>query len=71
MKKKTLRRIFSANLRFWRTTCKLSQLELAAKAGLHVSYISMLERGVRSPPLDTVELLSLALKVPPAGLLME
>ena len=52
-----------------RLSRRMSQGALAAKAGLSVSYISMLERGQRSPPLDTIELLAKALHVKPLELL--
>ena len=60
---------FSVNLRNERLRRKYSQEALAAKAGLSVSYISMLERGQRTPPLDTLEALSKALGVGPASLI--
>ena len=60
---------FSSNLKSERQRKKLSQETLASKAGLSVSYISMLERGQRTPPLDTLELLSKALGVTPTSLL--
>lgn len=60
---------FAANLKSERLRRKLSQETLAGKAGLSVSYISMLERGQRTPPLDTLESLSKALGVSPASLI--
>jgi transcriptional regulator with XRE-family HTH domain len=60
---------FAANLKSERLRRKLSQETLAKKAGLSVSYISMLERGQRTPPLDTLESLSKALGVGPASLI--
>ena len=60
---------FAANLKSERLRRKLSQETLAGKAGLSVSYISMLERGQRTPPLDTLEALSKALGVGPASLI--
>ena len=57
----SLTEIVTANLKKGRIRRKLSQESLAAKAGLSVSYISMLERGQRSPPLDTLEQLARAL----------
>jgi transcriptional regulator with XRE-family HTH domain len=60
---------FAVNLKSERLRRKLSQETLAAKAGLSVSYISMLERGQRTPPLDTLESLAKALSVPPVSLL--
>jgi transcriptional regulator with XRE-family HTH domain len=60
---------FSVNLKSERLRRKLSQESLAHKAGLSVSYISMLERGQRAPPLDTLESLAKALSVAPTSLL--
>jgi transcriptional regulator with XRE-family HTH domain len=60
---------FSANLKSERLRRKLSQETLAGKAGLSISYISMLERGQRTPPLDTLESLAKALGVGPASLI--
>jgi len=60
---------FAANLRSARTTRKLSQGELAKKAKISISYVSMLERGQRSPPLETLESVAKALHIPPVNLL--
>jgi len=60
---------FADNLKAERTRRKLSQEALAHKAGLSVSYISMLERGQRTPPLETLEQLAKALSVNPLNLL--
>ena len=60
---------FAANLRSERRRRRLSQEALAAKARLSVSYISMLERGQRSPPLETLAHLAKALAVSPVALL--
>jgi len=60
---------FSVNLKNERLRRKLSQESLAAKAGLSVSYISMLERGQRTPPLDTLEQLAKALAISAVSLL--
>ncbi len=65
----TLREKFATNLKATRLRKKLSQEALAEKAGVSVSYISMLERGQRSPPLDTLEALGKALNVHPVALL--
>jgi transcriptional regulator with XRE-family HTH domain len=65
----TLSARFAANLRRERLRRKLSQETLASKARLSVSYISMLEREQRTPPLDTLEALAKALGVPPTSLL--
>ncbi len=58
----------TANLKARRLAKKLSQEDLAEKAGISVSYVSMLERGQRSPPLDTLESLAKALGVRAADL---
>ncbi|WLR44426.1 helix-turn-helix transcriptional regulator (plasmid) [Bacillus carboniphilus] len=50
-------------LREARQERKLSQQELAILTGLHKSYISALERGLRTPSLKTVHKLSKVLKV--------
>ena len=60
---------FAVNLKSERVRKKLSQEALAAKARLSVSYISMLEREQRTPPLDTLESLARALGVSPTALL--
>jgi transcriptional regulator with XRE-family HTH domain len=67
----TIVQLVAENLKAQRTKKKLSQETLAAKAGLSVSYISMLERGERTPPLDTLELLAKALGVTPTQLLVK
>ncbi len=60
---------FAANVRRLRAKKKLSQKALADKVGISVSYVSMLERGQRSPPLETIERMAKALSVTPASLL--
>ena len=60
---------FANNVRRLRSKKHLSQKALADKVGISVSYVSMLERGQRSPPLETVEKMAKALAVPPAQLL--
>lgn len=67
----TLSNIVSQNLRAVRAQQKLSQENVAKKARMSVSYISMLERGERTPPLDTLEVLAKALGVSPLYLLQE
>lgn len=55
---------FSSNLKSRRAELHLSQKALGTKTGLSTSYISMLERGQRSPPLETVDKLAKVLKKP-------
>ena len=62
---------FSVNLKSERLRRKLSQEALAAKAGLSVSYISMLERGQMNPSLRTILSIAAALEVPAAELVAD
>ena len=57
------------NLHELRLQRKLSQQALARKAGISVSYVSMLERGQRTPPLETLEVMAKVLRVNPVHLL--
>jgi transcriptional regulator with XRE-family HTH domain len=65
----TLSEVVAVNIHTLRVKRKLSQQALANRTGLSVSYISMLERGNRTPPLDTLESLARSLKVKPIDLL--
>ena len=64
-----IRRQLSRNLRRLRTEKEWSQEELADRAGLHRTYVSGVERGVRNPTITIVAALAKALGVPPAELL--
>jgi len=64
-----LSNIVAQNLRSLRLQRNLSQESLGRKTRLSVSYVSMLERGQRTPPLDTLEVLAKALGVSPLELL--
>ena len=55
---------YAKALRISRAIAGLQQKELAEKAGLHSSYLSLLERGKRKPSLKVVRALSEALKIP-------
>jgi transcriptional regulator with XRE-family HTH domain len=65
----TLLNRFAANIRRLRSQRHFSQKALADRVGVSVSYVSMLERGQRSPPLETIERMARALKVSPVALL--
>jgi transcriptional regulator with XRE-family HTH domain len=67
----SLTNIVAKNLRTMRAQQNLSQQALAKKARVSVSYVSMLERGKRTPPLETLENLAKALDVSPVYLLQE
>ena len=65
----SLQETFAANFTRIRIARGLTQEQLAAKAGISVSYVSMLQRGQRSPPLETLEQLAKALGVKAVQLL--
>jgi DNA-binding XRE family transcriptional regulator len=54
---------FAANLRRHRAAAKLSQEQLAEKAGLHPTEISRLERAIREPRLGTIARLARGLGI--------
>ncbi len=54
---------FGKRVREIRLKKKLSQGDIARILGVHRSYISGLERGVRNPSLTTVQKVAKALKV--------
>lgn len=58
-------------LREERTKQGLSQDELAHRANLNRTYISLLELGKRSPSLNTMIALAMALKIKPSELLIK
>ena len=62
-------RQFGVRVREMRENRGLSQERLADDAGLHRTHISLIERGQRSARLDTIESLSIALKIQPAELM--
>jgi transcriptional regulator with XRE-family HTH domain len=52
-----------------RKRAELSQEALAELAGLHRTYVSLLERNLRSPTLATLEAIARALGIAPAELI--
>ena len=60
---KTIRRL--------RLEKELSQEEFAHRAGLHRTYISQLERGLKSPTLDVFYKVSRVLSMRPSQLMIE
>ncbi|WP_336182623.1 helix-turn-helix transcriptional regulator [Fusobacterium polymorphum] len=50
--------IFSKNLKKYRLEKKLSQEKLAELCSFNRTYISSLERGLRSPSLKSIEIIS-------------
>ncbi len=55
---------FGSYLRSLRTKAGLSQEELADRAGIHVTYLSGVERGLRNPSIRNVRRLAQAMEVP-------
>ena len=66
-----VRRRVGLNLKRFRQELGLSQEKFAFKAGLHRTYISGIERGVRNPTILVLEEIALALGVPSARLLKD
>jgi transcriptional regulator with XRE-family HTH domain len=64
----SLTQTVAKNLRSIRLQRKLSQEAVARKTKVSISYVSMLERGQRSPPLETIEALAKGLGVSPLDL---
>ncbi len=64
-----IRERFGARLRQVRGENQLSQEKLAALAGLHRTFVSMVERGKRNVTIATVEKLAKALKCRMADLM--
>jgi len=54
-----------------RIAAKLSMETLAAKAGLHQTYIGLIERGLRNPSLDTVEAIARVLGTSASSMIKE
>lgn len=58
-----------ANLRRAREELGISQEDLADRAGLHRTYVSGVERGIRNPTVTVLEKIAKALKVKSSTLL--
>jgi len=64
-----IRKKFGTHLRNLRTERKLTQEDLADRAGMHFTYIGQIERGLRNPSLINLEKIAKALKVSAGTLL--
>jgi transcriptional regulator with XRE-family HTH domain len=62
---------FAHVLQKHRTAKKLSREALAERAGLHQTYIGLLERGLRNPSLDAANAIAQALAVPLSQMIAE
>jgi transcriptional regulator with XRE-family HTH domain len=54
---------FGIAVRKHRTAAGITQEILAERAGLHATYVGMVERGIRNPTLDVAARIAKALKV--------
>lgn len=61
--------VFAANVRRMRLERGLSQEDLAEAAGVHRTYVGMLERCEKNVTIYNIERIALALGVEPASLL--
>lgn len=63
--------IFAANVRHRRLELNLSQEELADRAGVHRTYVGMLERSEKNVTIYNIWRLASALEVEPADLMTD
>lgn len=63
--------IFAENVRRERLALGLSQEELAERAGIHRTYVGMLERAEKNVTIYNIERIAIALEVEPAVLLQK
>lgn len=61
--------VFAAHVRARRHELGLSQEQLAERAGVHRTYVGMLERGEKNVTIYNIERIAIALSVEPATLL--
>ncbi len=66
-----IRQVFADNLIFYRKSLGLTQEELSQKADLHRTYISQLERKIKSPSIDTLSKLAIILNIQAFQLLIK
>lgn len=64
-----VRKTVGINVRYWRLKRGFSQEHLAFESGLHRTYVSAVERGIRNPTVLIVAKLAGALSVRPVMLL--
>jgi transcriptional regulator with XRE-family HTH domain len=71
MHRMDIRKQIGVNIRRKRDALGLSQEALAHESGIHRTYISGLERGIRNPTVTIIQAIASALKVRPSELLEE
>lgn len=64
-----LSKLFALNMRNYRKKAGISQEELADKAGLHRTHVSLIEREKRNVSIVTIEKIAKALDIDPFKLL--
>ncbi|ASU39443.1 transcriptional regulator [Herbaspirillum sp. meg3] len=62
--------VFARNVRRRRLALGLSQEILAEAAGVHRTYVGMLERAEKNVTIYNIERIAIALDVPPSSLLL-
>ena len=67
----SISKLFGVAVRRRRMSAGFSQEKLAERAGLHPTYVSMIERGERNPTLDVSARIAKALKITLPALLQE
>lgn len=67
----TLSAALGETIRRHRVIAKLSQEELAERAGMHRTHVGLVERGLRSPTIATLERISRGLEVRASRLVTE
>lgn len=68
---KRTEQVFGLVIREARLKVGISQEELAHRAGLHRTYVSLLERGERNPSLNVIDHLAMALGTTMVALISE
>lgn len=63
--------VFATNVKRRRLELGISQEQLAERAGVHRTYIGMLERSEKNATLYSIERLAMALEVMPSDLLID
>jgi transcriptional regulator with XRE-family HTH domain len=66
-----IKKVVGKNIRKIRLNRHLTQEELAEKLDLHPSYIGLIERGLRSPSLETISAIAEFFKISEASLLYD
>lgn len=66
-----IRKLFGANVRYYRIAAGLSQEAVAERMGVDRAYVSMIERGGQNATLLSIHETAQALRVTPADLLAD